>query len=120
VGRPIYAGRAPSQRINAVVNVPLIDNQLDCESPEPTITKAAGSIQPAADRKDIDGQNLTNVRVKGTVEPTLIRRKCHGQSSRNDRSIDVSDQNAPGTLRRRSVSRHAQMERTTTISTISR
>jgi len=85
---------APSQRINAVVNVPLIDNQLGLRVAG-TYNHEGGWIdKPAADRKDIDGQNR-RCQGQGTVQPNLnFAVSVMAVVNRNDRSIDVSDQTA--------------------------
>jgi iron complex outermembrane receptor protein len=81
-------GGSPSQRINAVANVPLIDNQLGLRIAATSDHEGGWINQPAADRKDINGQELTNVRIKGLWQPTpqfavnamaVIDRDSYGQ-----------------------------------------
>ena len=61
---------APSQRIEAMVNAPLIDNVLGLRIVG-TFDHEGGWInQPAANQKDINSQNLSDVRVKALWQPT--------------------------------------------------
>jgi outer membrane receptor protein involved in Fe transport len=60
----------PSQRVEGVINVPLIDNQLGIRIAG-TFDHEGGWInQPDAGRKDFNGQNLAHVRAKGLWQPT--------------------------------------------------
>jgi iron complex outermembrane receptor protein len=55
----------PSQRIESVVNVPLIDNELGLRIAS-TFEHDGGWInQPGAAQRDYNDQNLADVRVKG-------------------------------------------------------
>jgi len=61
---------APGQRIESVINVPLIDNELGLRIAG-TFDHQGGWInQPAAGRTNVNDQNLVNVRVKGLWKPT--------------------------------------------------
>jgi len=61
---------APSQRIESVVNVPLLDDQLALRAVG-TFDHEGGWIdQPAANRQDINSQNVADVRVKGLWKPS--------------------------------------------------
>jgi iron complex outermembrane recepter protein len=63
------ADGAPSQRINAMVNVPVIDGQMGLRIAG-TFDHEGGWIdQPAADRKNINTQNFTDVRIKDLWRP---------------------------------------------------
>jgi iron complex outermembrane receptor protein len=60
---------SPSQRIQAVVNVPMIQHELGLRIAG-TFDHQGGWIdQPAAGRKDWNGQNRTDVRIKGLWQP---------------------------------------------------
>ncbi len=60
---------SPGQRIESVVNVPLIENQLGLRIAG-TFDHEGGWIDsPAADRKDYNDENLVDVRVKGLWRP---------------------------------------------------
>jgi len=62
---------APGQRVEAAVNVPLINDQLAVRVAG-TFDHEGGWIdQPSADRKDINGEDLTDVRVKALWKPTM-------------------------------------------------
>jgi outer membrane receptor protein involved in Fe transport len=61
---------APGQRINAAINVPLIDNQLGLRIAGAFDHEGGWVNQPTADRKDINDQNLADVRIKGLWKPT--------------------------------------------------
>lgn len=61
---------APSQRIETVLNVPLIENELGLRIAS-TFDRQGGWIdQPAVNRKNINDQNLVNVRIKGLWQPS--------------------------------------------------
>lgn len=60
---------APSQRIDAVVNVPIVENTLGLRLATYFDHEGGWINQPAADRKDINSQDLTDVRVKGLWVP---------------------------------------------------
>jgi iron complex outermembrane recepter protein len=82
-------GGAPSQRINEMVNVPLIEGEMGLRIAG-TFNHMGGWIdQPAADRKDINDQNLVDVRVKDLwqVSPqfTVV---ALAEIHRNDRGSD--------------------------------
>lgn len=59
----------PSGRIDGMLNVPLIENELGLRIAG-TIDRQGGWMdQPAADRKDFNDQNLKDVRIKGLWQP---------------------------------------------------
>jgi iron complex outermembrane receptor protein len=61
---------APGQRIESMINVPVIDNQLGLRIAG-TFDHEGGWIdQPAANKKDFNGANLADVRIKGLWLPT--------------------------------------------------
>lgn len=82
----------PGQRVNAAINVPLIENELGLRIAG-TFDREGGWIdQPAADRKDINGQDLTNVRVKALWEPNpKFTVNAMAQIYRNDRSSGIGE-----------------------------
>jgi outer membrane receptor protein involved in Fe transport len=92
-------GGSPSERIQAVVNVPLIDNQLGLRVAT-TFDHEGGWIdQPAAGLKDINGGDLTDVRVKGLWQPDPnFTLSVMANINRSDRGIDVSDVSSPQTF----------------------
>jgi len=61
---------APSQRIRAVVNVPLIDNVLGLRIAGTFDHEGGWMNQPAAGVEDFNSQNLTEVRTKALWQPT--------------------------------------------------
>jgi len=86
----------PSQRINAMLNVPLLDGQLGL--------RIAGSFehdggwidQPAAGRDNINAQDLANVRIKGLWQPTAqLSVSAMAIINRDTRGMDFSDAGAP-------------------------
>jgi iron complex outermembrane recepter protein len=87
----------PSQRINAMINIPLIDNQLGFRIAG-TFQHDGGWIdQPAAGLIDINAQNLTNVRFKALWQPnSQFSLNAMVIINRNDRGMDFSDSGAPG------------------------
>jgi iron complex outermembrane receptor protein len=86
-------GAAPGQRINAMLNVPVIEGEMGLRIAG-TFDHEGGWInQPAADQKNINGQNLSDVRIKGLWEPnqhftvnamTEIHRNQSGTNSGED------------------------------------
>jgi len=92
-------GGDPSQRINAVVNVPLIDNQLGLRIAG-TFEHEGGWIdQPAANQDNINGENLTNVRIKGLWKPDPnLAVSAMAIINRSDRGADFSDVGSPHTF----------------------
>jgi iron complex outermembrane recepter protein len=61
---------SPGNRVNAMVNVPLVSDQLGVRVAA-TFDREGGWIdQPAADRKDYNGQDITDVRTIGLWKPT--------------------------------------------------
>ena len=90
---------APSQRVNAVTNIPLIDDQLAVRITG-TFQHDGGWIdQPAADRKDINDQDLTNVRVKALWQVTpAFTANAMAVINRSERGTDVSDPGNPYTF----------------------
>jgi iron complex outermembrane recepter protein len=87
---------SPSQRINAVLNMPLINNQLGLRVAGSFDHEGGWIDQPAADQRDINHQDLTNVRAKLLWEPAAqFTLSTMMVINRNNRSNDVSDQNTP-------------------------
>ncbi len=60
---------APGQRIEGALNTPLIDDVLGLRIAGTFDHQGGWMDQPAADRKDINGQDLVNVRIKGLWQP---------------------------------------------------
>jgi outer membrane receptor protein involved in Fe transport len=92
----------PSQRINAMVNVPLIDGQLALRVAG-TFQHDGGWIdQPAAQRENINYGDLTNVRIKGLWQPSA-QLSVLGMViiNRNTRGMDFSDGGSPGQFTQR-------------------
>ncbi len=89
---------APSQRVNAVANIPLLENELGVRIVG-TFQHDGGWIdQPVADRKDINGQDLTNVRIKGLWQITpQFTASAMAVINRSERGIDASDPGNPYT-----------------------
>jgi outer membrane receptor protein involved in Fe transport len=87
----------PSHRINAMVNVPLIDNELALRVAG-TFEHDGGWInEPAANLDNINAQDLTNVRVKGLWQPnTQLSVSAMAIINRDERGMDFSDANSPG------------------------
>jgi iron complex outermembrane recepter protein len=86
----------PSQRINAMINVPLIDGQLGLRVAG-TFEHDGGWIdQPAANRDNINSQDLTNVRIKGLWTPnSQLSVVAMAIINRNTRGMDFSDSGTP-------------------------
>ena len=61
---------APGERVQAMVNVPLIDNELGLRVAVKFDNEGGWVNQPAANRKDINGQDIADVRIKGLWQPT--------------------------------------------------
>jgi len=61
---------APSQRIQGVVNVPLVENQLGLRIAGTFDHEGGWMNQPAADVKNFNQQNIADVRIKGLWQPT--------------------------------------------------
>jgi iron complex outermembrane receptor protein len=90
-------GGEPGQRINAAINVPLIESELGLRIAGTYDHEGGWIDQPAADRKDINGQNLTNVRVKGLWQPNpQFTVSAMAEIYRNDRGLGVEDVNRDG------------------------
>lgn len=87
----------PSQRVNSMLNIPLIDGQLGLRIAG-TFEHDGGWIdQPAANLTDINDQNLTNVRFKGLWQPDAqFSVNTMVIINRDDRGMDFSDAGAPG------------------------
>jgi len=85
-------GGAPSQRINSMINVPLIENELGLRVAG-TFDHEGGWIdQPAAGHKDINSQNLVDVRIKGLWRPTeQFTATAMAEIHRNDRGINTGE-----------------------------
>jgi iron complex outermembrane recepter protein len=89
----------PSQRINAMINVPLIEGQLGIRVAS-TFERDGGWInEPAADQENINAQNLTNVRLKALWLPSS-QLTVSGMAivNRDERGMDFSDSNSPSTF----------------------
>jgi outer membrane receptor protein involved in Fe transport len=91
-------GGSPSQRINAMVNVPLINDQLALRVAS-TFEHDGGWIdQPAAGQRNINGGDLTDVRIKGLWRPDpSFTLSAMVNINRTDRGLDYSDLNSPQT-----------------------
>ena len=89
----------PSQRINAMINVPLIEGQLGFRVAS-TFEHDGGWInEPAADQENINAQNLTNVRLKALWQPsTQLMVSGMAIVNRDNRGMDFSDSNSPSTF----------------------
>jgi outer membrane receptor protein involved in Fe transport len=83
-------GGAPSHRLNAMLNMPLVENQFALRFAG-TFKHDGGWIdQPFADRRDINGETLTNARLKALWQPTSrLAINAMAQIYRNDRSSGV-------------------------------
>ena len=89
-------GGAPSQRINTMLNIPLIEGQLGLRVAG-TFEHDGGWInQPVANQENINAQDLTNVRVKGLWQPNNeLSVTATAIVNRNRRGFDFSDANSP-------------------------
>jgi iron complex outermembrane receptor protein len=88
-------GGAPSQRVNAMVNVPLIDSQLGLRIVGTSDHEGGWINQPAADLTNINNRELTNVRVEGLWKPNgQFTASAMAVINRDDRGVDVTDQNS--------------------------
>lgn len=89
----------PSQRINATLNVPLIENELGLRVAG-TFQHDGGWIdQPAAKQDKINAQDLTNVRVKGLWKPSSqLTVSAMAVVNRSNRGTDFSDSNSASTF----------------------
>jgi outer membrane receptor protein involved in Fe transport len=87
---------SPSQRINAVANIPLIEDQLGVRIVG-TFEHDGGWIdQPAAGQKDINGRDLTNVRLKGLWKITPeFTASALAVINRSESGIDATDPGNP-------------------------
>jgi iron complex outermembrane receptor protein len=83
---------APSQRIQAMVNAPLIDNVLGLRIAG-TFDHEGGWIdQPLADQKNINDQNVSDVRIKALWQPTeLLAVNAMAVIHRNDAGINYGE-----------------------------
>lgn len=82
----------PGQRINAMLNVPLIENKLGLRVAGTYDHKGGWIDQPAALQEDINGQNLTNVRVKGLWQPSpQFTASAMAEIYRDNRSMDAAE-----------------------------
>src|SRR5262249_39680845 len=90
---------SPSERINAVVNLPLIENQLGLRI-SGTYDREGGWIeQPAAGLKDINGRDIINVRARISWQPSpQLNISAMTIIDRSSGSLDYSDLNTPGTF----------------------
>ena len=83
---------SPGQRIETMLNTPLIDGVLGLRIAG-TFEHDGGWIdQPSADRKDINGQNLAEVRVKGLWQPSSeFTASAMALIHRNDESVSSGE-----------------------------
>jgi outer membrane receptor protein involved in Fe transport len=90
---------SPGQRINTMVNVPLIDNQLALRVAG-TFEHDGGWInEPAANLDNINAQDLTNVRIKALWQPsTQLSVSAMAIINRDERGMDFSDASSPETF----------------------
>jgi iron complex outermembrane recepter protein len=79
-------GGAPSQRIDAMLNVPLVSNVLGLRLVG-TFRRDGGWInQPAVDARDINGNDLSGLRAKGLWQPNSnLKISAMADISRSDR-----------------------------------
>ena len=86
----------PSQRVNAMVNIPLITDQLGLRIVG-TLEHDGGWIdQPAANQSAVNWQDLTNVRIKGLWRPnSRLTVSAMAIINNDDRGADYSDPGAP-------------------------
>lgn len=61
---------APGQRVDGVVNVPLIQDELGLRIVGTFDRQGGWMDQPAAGRRDFNDQDLVNLRIKGLWQPT--------------------------------------------------
>jgi iron complex outermembrane recepter protein len=88
---------APSDRVNAMLNVPLLDGTLGLRIASTTEHDGGWIDQPAIDRKNINEQDLTNVRIKALWQPSSeLSVSAMAIVNRNERGFDFSDNGAPG------------------------
>lgn len=87
---------SPSERVNAVTNIPLIEDQLGIRVAG-TFQHEGGWIdQPAAGTKDINAEDLTNVRVKGLWQAApQLTISAMAVINRDEKGIDVTDADNP-------------------------
>lgn len=82
----------PSQRINFSLNIPVIEDQLGLRVTGTQQHDGGWIDQPAADQKHINGQDLTNLRVKGLWQPDpALTIKATAIINRDQRGFDYSD-----------------------------
>jgi iron complex outermembrane recepter protein len=87
---------APGERVNAVTNIPLIEGQLGMRLVG-TFEHQGGWInQPAAGQKDINGEDLTNVRMKALwqLSPAFTA-SAMAIINRDQKGVDASDVDDP-------------------------
>lgn len=88
----------PSQRVNAVTNIPLIDNELGIRIAGTFEHDGGWIVQPAAGLRDINSQDLTNVRIKGLWQVTPeFTASAMAVLNRSERGLDVTDPGSPHT-----------------------
>jgi iron complex outermembrane receptor protein len=89
---------APSQRIESVVNVPLVGNEFGIRIAG-TFDHQGGWIdQPAAGRKDVNSQNLADVRIKALWQPTTnLSLNATALTHRNDFGINAAEDSSGNT-----------------------
>ena len=83
---------APSQRIEEVLNLPLVDDTLALRIAGEFDHEGGWIDQPAADRTNINAQDLTDVRIKALWKPmTELTVKAMGVIHRNNAGLGVGD-----------------------------
>jgi iron complex outermembrane receptor protein len=89
-------GGQPGQRVNAMVNVPLIENQLGLRVAA-TYEHDGGWIDLAGtDQRNINSEDLTNVRIKGLWQPNAqVNVSAMAIINRDLRALGYSDNDSP-------------------------
>jgi len=83
---------APGQRIEAVANMPLIEDTLGLRVSGIFDHEGGWIDQPAADRENINSQNLADVRVKGLWKPDAqLSVSAMAEVHRNDASTNQGE-----------------------------
>jgi outer membrane receptor protein involved in Fe transport len=89
-------GGATSAHVNAMLNIPLVQDELAVRIAATTNHDGGWIDQPAVDRENINGHDLTNVRVQTLWQPsTRFSLAATVVINRDTRSLDVTDQNTP-------------------------
>jgi iron complex outermembrane recepter protein len=80
---------APSQRIDEVLNLPVIDNVLAFRIAGEFDHEGGWINQPAADQSNINSQNMSDVRIKGLWQPSAdLTVNAMAIIHRNDTGVD--------------------------------